>query len=483
MPKHPATKKIPSKNKDGSDRRSPSSIFGPHAITRYLCIPQTGNITGVELTVFLPELLRTPGVLYRFIQNGADAQTLARISAWFRATVKDHHTPATAANAMRHITQATMRDHLQEEKWTETRHKAGRYKKPEQVWDHESLTFAGVQNYCEDNTKEGRHKRPPIPNVRFALLAVDVVVFPSGDDELDLTRCVKAAAANEDLPLMFPRDYGFLTRLLGGPQSVHPDHRDRELFNRWRQVSWVETPSEHQANTSQEITYYKFTAAQKAATEKYLQKYALTEQSALEAAHDPVDMPIQDPHGFDIPSASGNQSPNNSLLVALPINNSTVGLVRILSEMDENDMNMLYVKWLVAHGTSYFETSKEMTSTSEVVRRYLEHNRSIHGPLPPISNEASAMVPPSDALNNEILGASYGSWPSSPMNWHVTHYDHPTTLFDVNRIDIEMMRSSSHEITGYIGPEHGMRSPRVGSEHTDFDSLDDVGCAFAQETL
>ena len=157
--------------------------------------------------------------------------------------------------------------------------------------------------------------------------------------------------------------------------------------------------------------------------------------------------------------------------------------MRILSEMDENDMNMLYVKWLVAHGTSYFETSKEMTSTSEVVRRYLEHNRSIHGPLPPISNEASAMVPSSGALNNEILGASYGSWPSSPMNWHVTHYDHPTTLFDVNRIDIEMMRSSSHEITGYIGPEHGMRSPRVGSEHTDFDSLDDVGCAFAQETL
>ncbi|RYN55251.1 hypothetical protein AA0114_g3657 [Alternaria tenuissima] len=437
MAKPPATKKIPSKNKDGSDRKSPSSIFGPHAITRYLCIPQTGNITGVELTVFLPELLRTPGVLSRFIENGADAQTLARISAWFRATVKDHHTPATAANAMRHITQATMRRYLQEEKWTETRHKAGRYKKSGQVWDHENLTFAGVQNYCEDNTKEGRHKRPPTPNVRFALLAVDVVVFPSGDDGLDLTRC----------------------------------------------VSWAETPSGHQANTTQQIAYYKFTAAQKAATEQYLQKYASTKQSALDAVYDPMDMPIQDSHGFDVPSASGNQSPNNSLLVDLPMKNSTADLGRTLSEMDEDDMDMLYVKWLVAHGTSYLETSKEMTSTSEVVRRYLEHNRSIHGPLPPISNEASAMVPSSGALNNEILGASYGSWPSSPMNWHVTHYDHPATPFDVNRIDIEMMRSSSHEITGYIGPEHGMRSPRVGSEHTDFDSLDNVGCAFAQETL
>ncbi|RYN72513.1 hypothetical protein AA0117_g8466 [Alternaria alternata] len=412
MAKPPATKKIPSKNKDGSDRKSPSSIFGPHAITRYLCIPQTGNITGVELTVFLPELLRTPGVLSRFIENGADAQTLARISAWFRATVKDHHTPATAANAMRHITQATMRRYLQEEKWTETRHKAGRYKKSGQVWDHENLTFAGVQNYCEDNTKEGRHKRPPTPN-----------------------------------------------------------------------VSWAETPSGHQANTTQQIAYYKFTAAQKAATEQYLQKYASTKQSALDAVYDPMDMPIQDSHGFDVPSASGNQSPNNSLLVDLPMKNSTADLGRTLSEMDEDDMDMLYVKWLVAHGTSYLETSKEMTSTSEVVRRYLEHNRSIHGPLPPISNEASAMVPSSGALNNEILGASYGSWPSSPMNWHVTHYDHPATPFDVNRIDIEMMRSSSHEITGYIGPEHGMRSPRVGSEHTDFDSLDNVGCAFAQETL
>jgi hypothetical protein len=282
---------------------------------------------------------------------------------------------------------------------------------------------------------------------------------------------------------MFPRDYGFLTWLLDGPQLARPANQDRELFNRWRQVSWAETPSGHQANTTQQIAYYKFTAAQKAATEQYLQKYASTKQSALDAVYDPMDMPIQDSHGFDVPSASGNQSPNNSLLVDLPMKNSTVDLGRTLSEMDEDDMDMLYVKWLVAHGTSYLETSKEMTSTSEVVRRYLEHNRSIHGPLPPISNEASAMVPSSGALNNEILGASYGSWPSSPMNWHVTHYDHPATPFDVNRIDIEMMRSSSHEITGYIGPEHGMRSPRVGSEHTDFDSLDDVGCAFAQETL
>ncbi|CAN9363455.1 unnamed protein product [Alternaria alternata] len=459
MAKPPVTKKIPSKNKDGSDRKSPSSIFGPHAITRYLRIPQTGNITGVELTVFLPELLRTPGVLSRFIENGADAQTLARISAWFRATVKDHHTPATAANAMRHRTQATMRGHLQEEKWTETRHKAGRYKKPEQVWDHENLTFAGVQNYCEDNTKEGRHKRPPIPNVRFALLAVDVLVFPSGDDGLDLTRCVKAAAANEDLPLMFPRDYGFLTWLLGGPQLVRPANQDRELFNRWGQVSWAEAPSGHQANTTQQIAYYKFTAAQKAATEQHLQIYASTKQSALHAVYDPMDMPIQDSHGFDVPSASGNQSPNNPLLVDLPMKNPTVDLVRILSEMDEDDMDMLYVKWLVAHGTSYLETRREMTTTSEVVRRYLEHARSIHGPFSPISNEASIMVSSSGALSNGILADGYESWPSSPLNWHVNHYGNPATPFEVSQIDTEMLESPSPEITGSICPEYGMRSP------------------------
>ncbi|KAG9195158.1 hypothetical protein G6011_00278 [Alternaria panax] len=73
-------KKVPTKNKDGSYHKSPTSLFGPHAVTRYLRIPQTGNITSVRPMVFLPELLRSPGILFRLFQNGADAQALARIS-------------------------------------------------------------------------------------------------------------------------------------------------------------------------------------------------------------------------------------------------------------------------------------------------------------------------------------------------------------------------------------------------------------------
>ncbi|KAL1795955.1 hypothetical protein ACET3X_006179 [Alternaria dauci] len=483
MAKPPATKKLSSKNKDGSDHRSPTSIFGPNAVTRYLCIPRTGNITGVELAVFLPELLRTPGVLYRFLQNGADAQTLAKISSLFRTTVKDHHTPAIAANAMRHVTQSTMRRHLKDDRWTETRHKAGWYKTPGQVWDHDNLTFAGVQNYCEDNPTVGRHKRRPIPNVRFALLAVDIAVFPSGDDELDLTRCVKAAAANEDFPLMFPRDYTYLTWLLGGPQIVRSAHRDRELFNRWRQMSWVEMPSEYQVNATREIAHYKFTTEQKAATEQYLQQCASIDKPTLDAVYSRAGMPISTPYGSCIPSANGNLSPVDSVLVGQNMHNAAVDSVRMLPEMSEDSMDRLYSKWLVAHGTSDSEIRGTTTSTSDVVRRYLESDRSIPGPLSPTANETVVIASSSGALSNTTLADGYESLSPPSMDWYLDYQDSLTVPVGVSYIDLEMLDASGPETTGSFGPEHNMRSSQVGSEDTGFDSSDGVGCAFAPETL
>jgi hypothetical protein len=405
-----ATKKTPSKRKDGEYRRAPTTIFGRNAVTRYLRIPQTGSITAVELTVFLPELLRTPGILRRFFQNGADAHTLAKISSRFRATVKDHHTPATAANAMRHITQSAMR-HLEDEEWTERRHKAGHYDKPDQVWDQDNLTFAGVKNYCEERSTEGRHKQPATANVYFASLAADVVVFPSGDDELDLTRCVKAAVANTDLSLMFPRDYSYLTRLLGGPQSVRPAHRDSELFGRWKRKTWFETPSGGQVDAASDPAQYKFTREQRKITEEYLEQPDTTEELDLCETGGPGDPPINNPHDSYTPSANESPLPLNSPLVGSAMDHSSIRLATALDSLNEDDMSVLYR----SHGTPEF--------IPNLLHVYLQHDRTLPGPNTQTDKEAITVPPSSHALNSNTVADDDGSRFSPGMNWHLGYHD------------------------------------------------------------
>ncbi|KAG9195159.1 hypothetical protein G6011_00279 [Alternaria panax] len=340
-----------------------------------------------------------------------------------------------------------MRHYLKDKHWTETNHKAGRYEKPGQVWDHASLNFAGVQKFCEDNAKDGRHKRPSISGVRFALLAANVVVFPSGDDELDLTGCVKAAAANEDLPLLLPRDYHYLKWFLGGSQTMNSAHRDRELFDRWRQVSWVETSSEQQINAAWTIAHYHFTAAQKATTEQYLQQFTPTGLPALGEIRSLVNTPTYARHGQYVPSPNNDPLSVNPLLLGQSIHDLAVELPRILARMSEDEMDALCQKWLTAHKTAHSRSRRTTTSTSNVVRRNLERHRSLHNPILLIVNEASVTVPSSGALSYDIPADSYGSWPLPPVDWHVDHHDSSTVPVKIGQIDPEILKTSSPEMT------------------------------------
>jgi hypothetical protein len=69
----------------------------------------------------------------------------------------------------------------------------------------------------------------PIP---FQSLAEHVKKHPTGDDALDLARCVQYALCQPDEEWYFPTDFEALVQKLGGPATVTNAHLDRQIFGR-----------------------------------------------------------------------------------------------------------------------------------------------------------------------------------------------------------------------------------------------------------
>ena len=486
-----AMSKARSKNKDGSIHASPTDIFGPNAVTRYLRIPQTGNITGAELMTFLPALIRSPGVLVRFVQNGGDAYPLIRIHKWFRVVVKNN-SRQDATNAVIHLAQGTMRHYLQDDQWTMTRHKAGLYPTVGQAWDHDNLTLAGVQNHCEIQVPGSRHHKPVVANVHFASLAADVRVYPSGDDELDLTRCVKAAVANIDLPLMFPRDFNWLTQLLGGPRTVLPAHRDGELFGRWRNVVWENMPKPEAIQAATDLTHHIFTAAQRTATVQHLQQFPVVQAFTFVQQPPTVQFPVPAPGGpmrmtnhagpsrAQAPAAASGLSSINSLILSRIMNNTAADLSHVLATIQEDQLYALYVSVLAANGIVPINRRAEHTPGPDTLENSLVDDRSLPDLIEPAAYDARA-VSPSGPWDNDIAANDNESY---VPNLFEEQLDDDTASFaslDLSMIDPEVLKSIdpeildsiNRELSGFVDQEHDMEPPQVDPEDHDLGLQDD----------
>ncbi|KAI4649368.1 hypothetical protein J4E93_003685 [Alternaria ventricosa] len=446
-----AMSKARSKNKDGSIHASPTDIFGPNAVTRYLRIPQTGNITGAELMTFLPALIRSPGVLVRFVQNGGDAYPLVRIHKWFRVVVKN--------NSRQDATNA-------DDQWTMTRHKAGLYPKVGQAWNHDNLTLTGVQNHCEIQVPGSRHDKPVVASVHFASLAADVRVYPSGDDELDLTRCVKAAVANIDLPLMFPRDFNWLTQLLGGPRTVLPAHRDGALFDRWRTVAWETMPEPEAVQAATNLTHHVFTAAQRTATVQHLQQFPVVQaftfvrpppsvQPHVPAPRGPVRMTNHaGPSRAQAPAAASGLSSINSLILSRIMNNTAADLSHVLATIQEDQLYALYVSVLAANGIVPINRRAEHTPGPDTPDNSLLGHRSLPDLIEPAAHDARA-VSPSGPWDNDMAANDNES---HVPNQFEEQLDDDTSSFaslDLSMIDPEILESIDPEILDSINRELG----------------------------
>ena len=60
--------------------------------------------------------------------------------------------------------------------------------------------------------------------------------MPTGNDALDLTRCVEYHQNHPDEQWLFPDQFEELVHHLGGPAAVTDDHLDSRTFTRWAQL-------------------------------------------------------------------------------------------------------------------------------------------------------------------------------------------------------------------------------------------------------
>lgn len=68
--------------------------------------------------------------------------------------------------------------------------------------------------------------------ILFQSLARHVKKHPTGDDALDLARCVQYALCQPDEEWYFPTDFEALVEKLGGPATVTNAHLDQQIFAR-----------------------------------------------------------------------------------------------------------------------------------------------------------------------------------------------------------------------------------------------------------
>ena len=202
-----------------------------------------------------------------FLENGLNTLALANLINHHRKHPNGH---PVLMNSLCKIVQKTMRDSGYEG-WTASKHMAGEFKKDTDVWDKNKLSLAGLKLHCEESLSLQRSKSSPIDDIAFASLAIDVEQYPceNAGDGLDLTRCVKYAAANAHFPLQFPRDFGFLIDLTGGPASIRADHRDTELFDRWKVFGAPTEACTDDAPTGFDVENYRFTDVQKDVVAQY----------------------------------------------------------------------------------------------------------------------------------------------------------------------------------------------------------------------
>jgi hypothetical protein len=185
------------------------------------------NITIAELICFFPNWLKVPDVVERAISNGGSSAVFQTMLSKMRYLGEREY----LSNAVYRLFDRPMQVHrkakaeelgLKYEKWTVGNHV------PLPDHDGHSVSITGF------HTPPARKNHPKYDTkVAFKSLAINVVQFPTGDEALDLTRCVQYHLQHPDEDWSFPDDFERLVQQLGGPTMPTAAHEDRAAFSRW----------------------------------------------------------------------------------------------------------------------------------------------------------------------------------------------------------------------------------------------------------
>ncbi|KAH7562814.1 hypothetical protein BM1_02334 [Bipolaris maydis] len=207
-----------------------NNAFGAGAPSWNLSFP-AGNITAAEITAYCPHWLKSIDVVNRFLSHGARTIHIAALLNEFR-TFPDNRVFNTNSTLV--MMSYAMRK-AGFDGWCVMKHFDF---SREHFLPESGLSVTHFRTPCmtqpRDETSEEAHHaiNQEVCPVAFKDLARHVKKHPSGDDALDLARCVQYAIEHPDEVWLFPTDFQRLTTYLGGPATITPNHLDEQVFAR-----------------------------------------------------------------------------------------------------------------------------------------------------------------------------------------------------------------------------------------------------------
>lgn len=208
-----------------------NNAFGAHAVSWNLSFP-AGNLTAAEILAYAPHWLKSIDVIDRFICHGAHTRHIAAIINEFRRFPEDgifkpNSTMIMMSYSMRRagFFKWSVGSHL---------HFPREFARPDDDLDVTNFRTPRITHpkVLTTSTSQDLASNREYPPVDFKLLAKNIKKHPSGNDALDLARCVQYALQHPDEVWLFPTDFQRLIIHLGGAAPVTPAHFDRQAFAR-----------------------------------------------------------------------------------------------------------------------------------------------------------------------------------------------------------------------------------------------------------
>jgi hypothetical protein len=197
-----------------------------------------GNMTAAEILAYLPHWLKSIDVVDRFVSHGAKSTSVAAIINEFRIQPTGNDFRPNSAMIM--MAYAMRRAGYED--WSVGTHFdfAREIERPEDDLDMKGFRTPRLTHPkdVKSHTPQKAARNQEAGPIDFKDLALHVKDHPSGDDALDLTRCVLYALDHVEEQWLFPTDFERLVVHLGGQAQVTHSHLDRQVFARRENYSF-----------------------------------------------------------------------------------------------------------------------------------------------------------------------------------------------------------------------------------------------------
>ncbi len=210
-----------------------NNAFGLGSPSWNLSFPD-GNLTVSEILAYLPHWLKSVDVILRLVSHGGRSITITHLLNKFRNLPTNDYRPNSTTVMMHYAMRRAgnsgwtigTRDKFERDReYDENSLYVGDFRPPR-------LTHPKTASSSQIHLKDALARNAAAEPIPFKDLARHVKEHPSGNDALDLTRCVDYAIKHPKEKWLFPTDFNKLVEHIGGPLTVTRSHLDRQLFKR-----------------------------------------------------------------------------------------------------------------------------------------------------------------------------------------------------------------------------------------------------------